>query len=213
MKVDIYTVVKDQKKLAKFFLDHYNNAFPECTFHIFDNNSTDGTRDVFSGSNCIVENYPEYDEWKIMAFKNTIWKDSKANWVIVCDIDEILMITPENLSGQDLIQFKGYQMISMNDVYKYNPAALDHGFRDQRYDKIAMFRPSLKEINYGLGAHTAEPVPGGLNKSVLKYKLLHYNEAFVATTTPKPDAPHPVYATFNHANYHKKNVSKAIKVR
>ena len=50
-----------------------------------------------------VKNYIE----KETNFRNSIWKDSKSDWVILCDIDEILFIDSEELKkvNSDAIEF------------------------------------------------------------------------------------------------------------
>lgn len=216
MKVDIYTVVKNQEHLAKFFYEYYRNVFPGCKFHIYDNHSTDDTRKVFQGSDCWIYDYPvdsdkKYNEEDKTLFYNNVWKNSKADWVIVCDIDEILQITPNDLHAWDVIKFRGYQMISMDDKYDYNPAVLTHGFPMPLYDKTNIFRPSIEEIGYTLGSHTANPKPNNLRVSDREFKLLHYNEAFVATCTPKPFRVQGSI-TFDHKAYHKECCKQAIKV-
>ena len=40
--------------------------------------------------------FPEYVR-KETDFKNNIWKNSNADWVIICDIDELLQIDEEEL--------------------------------------------------------------------------------------------------------------------
>jgi hypothetical protein len=194
MNISIYTVVKDQKRLAEFYYEHYRNLFPGCKFFIFDNNSTDGTADVFSGDDCVVENYPAYDEVRKTYHYNNVWKGSDADWVIVCDIDELIQITPEQLkeeheAGTNVIFFQGWQMIALDDTYNNDPRTITHGFRDSRYDKAAMFNPLIDEIGYTLGAHMAKPEPKEMKMVGWKYKLLHYNEAFFTTTTPKINKP------------------------
>lgn len=202
--------------LAKFFYDHYRNIFPGCHFHIYDNHSTDDTRKVFDGVDCDVYDYPE-DPKKIFReedkaqFYNTVWKDSKADWVVVCDIDEILQITPDELKEWDVIKFKGYQMISMDNTYDYNPAVLTHGFPMPLYNKMNMFRPSIEEIGYTLGSHEANPKPDNLKISEGEFKLLHYNEAFIATCTPKPFSVQG-NINFNHKAYHDECCKHAVKV-
>ena len=54
MKVDIYTVLKNEEELLPFYLEHYKTRFPGCVIHIYDNNSTDQSVSICKAAGCIT---------------------------------------------------------------------------------------------------------------------------------------------------------------
>ena len=104
------------------------------------------------------------------------------------DPDELIQITSDELSKEeaDVIRFTGYQMVDkeMHQLKsKVKPDELTLGYRDYRYNKPILFRPTV-DINLTMGAHDAEPVMKNgeevrwsepFDKEFnYKYKLLHY---------------------------------------
>jgi len=182
MKVEIFTVVKNGGEHNSLFYEHYHKAFPECIFNIYDNYSTDDTREYFLEKNCTVKSFCKYTEDNLQKFKNTVWKNSKADWVLVCDIDEIVEITSEDLKKErsDVIKFKSYQMIKMNLDSNLNQ--LTYGYRfhfggDYLYDKTLMFRSTISDINFDPGSHTSRPTTNNINEG--NYKMFHFKLSLI----------------------------------
>lgn len=176
MKIEIYTIVKNGEYIIPLYLKHYMTAFSGCVINIFDNNSTDRTVAICASAGCVINNFPEYDVFIEQEFKNTIWKNSSADWIIVCDQDELLMITQNDLElmpAVNVIQFKGHNMVDQQNLR--DPELFTHAFPSETYDKCCMFRKNIQEINYSIGSHHCKPVPIP-RLSKLEYNLFHYNK-------------------------------------
>ena len=109
--------------------------------------------------------------------KNTMWKESTADWIMVCDPDELVQIKDNDLKDihADVIKFKDYQMLRHNDQSSFDE--LTCGYRDGQYDKSVMFRSTIDDINFSPGSHDAKPTAKWKVKvSDKEYKLLHYKE-------------------------------------
>lgn len=100
------------------------------------------------------------------ALKNSMWIGSKADWVIVCDIDE-LVYHPDMrdfLAAKcdwTVLQPFGWNMWSAKfpSTSKQLWQEVQFGFRDYLFDKLTVFNPqAVKTINYTPGGHTACPV-------------------------------------------------------
>lgn len=178
MTVEIYTITKNGEYILPLYLKHYKRAFPSCVINIFDNNSTDETIRLCHEAGCIVQNFPTYDVYHEQSFKNSIWKKSSADWIIICDQDELLQITQEDLElmpAIDVVQFKGYNMIDQQNIK--DPELFDFAFPSVTYDKCCMFRRKIKEINFSIGSHSCKPEPTP-RLSKLEYNLFHYNKSW-----------------------------------
>lgn len=177
MRVEIYTVIKNAEYILPLYLKHYKRAFPGCVINVFDNNSEDKSIVLCKEAGCVIKNFPVYTEENLQYFKNNIWKNSTADWIIVCDVDELIQITQEELEklDVDIVQFEGYNMVDVGNVV--DPELMDHGVKSKPYNKCCLFKRNIKEINYAIGAHDCSPGKG-LRYSVGEYKLLHYNRSW-----------------------------------
>jgi len=156
---------------------------------VYDNFSTDRSVDICRKfSNVTVRQYQSNNEIRdelYLQIKNNCWKESKgkADWVIVCDIDEFLYITDLHASlesaknkGYTLFKSSGYEMVGTH-IPEENENLLQHirhGVRMPVYDKTILFNPNcIEEINYDWGAHTCLPI-GIIKENSTDAKLLHY---------------------------------------
>jgi len=221
MKIHVYAVCWNESKFLPFFLDHYSKISDQIT--IFDNYSTDNSVEIINSyPNTRVINYGTNGEivddvWQYM--KNNMWKTSvgKCDWVIVCDIDE--MLYHPNMS-QFLIDMKNdeytlldpetYHMFS-EDYPKYDGKSIMEicktGFKDNgSFGKILIFNPNvIEDINYIPGAHKCEPVGNvKVYKSDGDFKLLHYKFLCLETLQEK----YRIYAERMSDNNLKKGQSK-----
>jgi hypothetical protein len=120
------------------------------------------------------------DDKEYLKIKNHCWKGSEADWVIVCDADEILYFSlsvffPNRLEDGTATIFKteGFNVFS-NDLPKESWREITTGIHDNNYSKLCIFNPkSIKEINYVYGCHEANPV-GDVRYSEEILPLLHY---------------------------------------
>ncbi len=171
MNIDAFIFCYNEEKMIRHTLNHYSKFCDKIT--VMDNCSNDETIAIITN---------EYRNVKIISFetnnqcrediqtnlKNTCWKKSKADYVIVCDMDEFLYSDNFNLEFEKLQKYKpsvcsiiGYEMFSKKFPAKYNKSILEqvkYGVRNYRFDKTILFSPKyIKEINYDYGAHTCNP--------------------------------------------------------
>jgi glycosyltransferase involved in cell wall biosynthesis len=176
----IYTLTYNEEIKIQFMIDHYRSRFPGCHIIVYDNSSTDRTVEIAKINNCEIRYYYSgntLNDGLHMRIKNSCWKDAKTDWVLVCDLDELLDITRDELEyeesiGTTRISTEGWDMLNI-DGYS-DLSKIKYGARHIRYDKHLLFnRKHIKEINYGAGCHESNPV-GLINDSNKKYKIYHY---------------------------------------
>lgn len=184
--VHYYSICWNEEKLLPYVLDYYS---PICEKMIFlDNESDDRSPEIIrSYKNAEVRNYSSNGEIRddiYIQIKNNIWKESrgKADWVIVCDVDEILyhpdlIVKLDELKkqGVSIIKPHGFDMYA-EDYPEHSLLEITSGIKDNRLlGKCIIFNPNMiDEINYKIGCHKCYPT------GKLKYyrkddiKLLHY---------------------------------------
>lgn len=127
----------------------------------------------------------EINDYIYQDIKNNCWKQSRgrADYVIVCDIDEFLYIEDPTRTLNMLLKAKislplteGYNMYSTE--YPQEGTSIlkqaTKGIQDNAYNKSLIFDPHrIVEINYMPGAHVAKPT-GIVKKSTEKLKVLHF---------------------------------------
>ena len=178
--ITIYTVTYNESLLIQFMIDHYRTRFPGCRIVVYDNTSTDETVKIALNNSCEVISFDtnnQYQDRRLMDIKNSCWKEAKTDWVLMCDLDELLDINEAELkmeenSGTSIIRSEGYDMVDMED--KLNIAGMKYGARDADHDKSCLFNKKfIQEINYGIGCHECSP-QGIIAYSKKPYKLYHY---------------------------------------
>lgn len=193
MKVTIYTLTYNEQVLMQFMIDHYRSRFPNCHIVVYDNNSTDRTVEICKNNGCEIRAYNannQLNDGLHQQIKNTCWKDATTDWVLMCDLDELLDITEEQLmqeeaAGVSVIKTEAWTLVNMVDDSSYEAISkINGGFRDPGYDKSLIFnKKHIQEINYNPGCHGCRPV-GNVVYSNNTYYLYHYQyitpELFVA---------------------------------
>lgn len=181
MKVDLFTMGFNEEPIVQFMIDHYRERFKDIHINFFDNESTDRTKEIALKNGCTVIDYftnNQVDDQKLTNHKNSCWKNSNADWIIVCDVDEMLDCNEEQLKmeqdlGTSIIRSEGFNMVCMDETF--NLAGIKHGAKCPPYDKKVLFKKSdIEEIGYTPGAHQIYPV-GRAQYSKDVYKLYHYN--------------------------------------
>lgn len=179
MKVEIFVPVYNGMHILPMFLDHYQERFPKCRINIYNDNSTDKTGDYCKSRGCNVIDYiskePKSDS--ITYIRNNCWKNSKAEWIIMVDQDELINISLadlDSIKNYDVIIVKGYNMVATNSS---NPKDFTYGRFHSWYCKPLMFRKSVGEMNYIGGAHVAFP-PEGTRLNRYYFTMFHYPKRF-----------------------------------
>lgn len=178
--ITVYTVTYNEEFIIEFFINHYRKIFPNCKIVVYDNYSTDRTVEIAKSFDCDVKYYDtnnRFSDKKIIDIKNNCWKTSKTDWVVVCDCDELIQISEENLKieekgGITIFKFNGYNVMNNNDS-EVDLENLSFGWPDKSYDKVLLFNKNkIKEINYNYGCHDLNPV--GNIKISNRYDMYHY---------------------------------------
>jgi len=178
MRVELYTIAWNEERFIKQFVEYYSWA---DKITVYDNHSTDNTIKIAQSLGCEVFSYGEDEQdnnamWNI---KSSCWKDSKADWVIVCDIDEWLYhkdgmrnaLEYINTTDATIVNAKGYNMIS--EKYK-SLKEVKKGYPSFIYDKHICFKPTeITDMRWSIGCHTSNPIGDivFINYDVL---LLHF---------------------------------------
>lgn len=181
MKIDCHFIAFNESETIHLTIKHYQ-AFCRQVY-VYDNFSTDNTREIAESMGCIVKPFGiagELNDREYLKVKNECWKGSDADWVIVCDADEILFNPKMDLfyaskAGGTIIKTQGVNMFS-EFIPKESWMEINTGIEDENYSKLICFNPrELTEINYVYGCHKATPKGNALFYYYdCPIKLLHY---------------------------------------
>lgn len=150
---------------------------------VYDNFSTDDTPEICASMGCAVSQFGtpgELNDVHYTNLKNSCWKGSGADWVLVCDMDEILyhsdlkfILKQDKLYGSTIFKTRGFNMIS-NEMPLTSWLDIQTGVPDKSYSKLVIFDPkAITDINYIHGCHEAKPA-GRLTWGSVELPLLHY---------------------------------------
>lgn len=185
--VTVHVITYNEEKIIHSFISHYRKIFPDCIIKIYDNYSTDNTVEIAKSMNCEIHYYDSegvLNDSKFLDIKNNCWKTADTDWVVVCDADEFIQITQEELQyeekiGFNIIKFIGYTM--MNKGEEIPVEDMIYGFRDLSYDKYYLFNKKyITEINYNYGCHAVNGgTPNTIHRrlnigSSKEYRAFHY---------------------------------------
>lgn len=182
MNIDCHFIGWNESETIHLTIRHYK-SFCRNVFY-YDNFSTDNTRDIAEREGAIVRMFGiegQLNDHEYIKLKNNVWKGSDADWVIVCDADEILYDEHEDIIslldhakslGDSIIRPQGYNMYSSNVPYG-TWVEINTGLKDDNYSKLICFNPNMiQEIGYIYGCHEAKPQ--GRVKFYDGGMLLHY---------------------------------------
>lgn len=181
--ITIFTITYNEEFMLPFFIKHYREMFPGCNIVVYDNESTDDTVKIAKENNCEVITYKtdnQISDRKYLEIKNNCWKNSNTNWNIVCDCDELCLISEgdlieEDFLGSSIIKLIGYDMVNLSDENTIILEELNFGARNYLYDKCLIFnKECISEINYQPGCHELIPIGNIKYQQIKYYKLLHY---------------------------------------
>jgi len=180
--ITVYTLAYNEEILIQFMINHYRKRFADCHIVLYDNSSTDKTVEIAKANGCEIRTYDSggtLNDGLHMQIKNTCWKDAKTDWVLMCDLDEMLDINKEQLKKEEnanttIIKSEAWTMVNLAETYDLaSLEKINHAFRDPGYDKSLLFnKKHIAEINYSPGAHKC--YPSGKIKNSNPYKLYHY---------------------------------------
>lgn len=191
MIIDAYTFCYNEQMRLKYYLNLYAPMCRKIT--IYDNGSTDASKEIATKyDNVIWEtetyNQNEINDAKLRRVKNNCWKQSNdADWVIVCDVDEILyhkdglnnyLMYLLNETNKKIIRATGFDMVSTklptHTGNFYDDEDFQYGVRSEKYDKTCIFHPkSVREIRYTHGAHRCRPI---INRHLLRTNAMQIKQ-------------------------------------
>lgn len=178
MYVEAYILAFNEAETIHLTVKHYQQFCDRIC--IYDNFSTDNTRDICDALGCEIRPFGMVgvlDDKEYLKIKNHCWKGSKADWAIVCDADEILQITYDDLleAKGTIFRTNGFNIFS-NEMPVDNWSEIMTGLPDIKYSKQILFDPqAIKEINYQYGCHEfAKPPHGEVVYCDLEPTLFHY---------------------------------------
>ncbi len=185
MKILVYSVCWNESMFLPFYLRHYSSFAKKII--VYDQHSDDGSRELLQ-KNKLVE-IRDYDavgihEPSVTALYNTCYHEArgKADWVILCDIDEIVYdpyiitkLQEYKDMGMTVAKMVGYTMLHKFPPIDYSKQVwktYKYGVRDEVFDKLNVFNPKM-DVEYAPGRHTAKFTPEPIY-SQPEIKLLHY---------------------------------------
>jgi glycosyltransferase involved in cell wall biosynthesis len=182
MNITIYTLTYNEELLIQLMIDHYRFRFSNCKIIIYDNQSTDRTVEIAKNNNCEIRYYStggELNDQISLDIKNSCWKDSETDWVLVCDLDEMLDINEQQLIEEDKrgatkIKSEYWHMVNMEN--NLDIRSICYGFRDPNntvYDKDLLFNKKFVDIKYRRDAHFTDSI-GHIVYGSKQYKMYHF---------------------------------------
>jgi hypothetical protein len=189
MKIHLHTLFWDDEFLLAHFFQHYHMV--DRFFIYYQEPINETTLAILSANPRIelrvfVRSIPDSFALSELALSNECWKSrcGDADWVIVIDIDEFIVhprlgsyLEDCHDRGITMVPSLGFEMISdvvplakdkLNDVCRL-------GVPSQLYSKLCVFNPNeIKETNFTVGRHAADPIGNVISPSHDELRLLHY---------------------------------------
>ena len=180
--VHIFLLCYNEEILISDTIKHYKHYMPNCKITILDNNSTDKSPEIAMKNGCNIISWGTYEEIvedEYTRLKNNIWKNVDNGWIIVCDMDEWLCITTEQLeiekrNGTTFLDTHGYHMVSNSKCPLLSDINL-HSINEAvywRFKPMCFLRPNIKETNFTTGVFHHNLI-GDFHKSSKKYFFKH----------------------------------------
>lgn len=176
VKVETFIISWNEADTIEFTIKHYLKL---GRVNLYDNYSTDDTPEIADKLGAFVESYGthELNELEYLKIKNHAWKKSDADYVIVCDVDEILQVDLKTLEeeknkGVTIFETFGWDIYS-NKFPKKDWIEITEGFPNKMFSKKVIFSPKFRGINYDHGCHTCTP-NGDIRYSDTILPLFHY---------------------------------------
>lgn len=185
MKVWLFCICRNERRIMPFFLRHYASWVEKMIF--WDDKSDDGTRELIAECpKAELRDWPGHhgiDDVQFLDFANERWKEAcgQADWVCWVDADEFVY-HPNILSvlhrywiqDVEVPQVEGYTMVSdrfpttESQIYD----EIKTGFRDGFWDKHPIFRVHM---HWTVGRHSIDTSRFQPKSSMEpEIKLLHY---------------------------------------
>ena len=189
MKIHAHILSWNEEKILPFTLDYYSSFCEEIYIH--DNMSTDSSDEIYKKYPKVQvlkwDSNEQINEMNYINIKNDEYKkhsrDKGADWVIVCDCDELLyhpnligILKEYKEKGITVPRVCGHDMVSENfPIYDGELITEKIKIGSDRYQpmcKNIIFNPNI-DVNFGVGAHSFSSSNGVFSENE-DLKLLHY---------------------------------------
>jgi glycosyltransferase involved in cell wall biosynthesis len=180
--LEVFTTSFQESKTIKELIDFYRERIPGCLITVQDNMSTDNTKEICeeNGVKFIqFDTNDKMDEKTLIHLRNTSWKNSTAKFIIVCDSDELVDVTEEDLMFCDKVKTwnvckcDGVELFGHDEFFKDS----FYGVKSEGYSKTILFhKDSINSMNFAAGSHTCHPTPNEGHSIVYTqypFKLYH----------------------------------------
>lgn len=186
MKVSVFLMCYNEALIIRHAIEHYQRWIPGCSITVYDNYSTDSSASIARDMGCAVVQWKQretygMDDTTLQHHRNTCWAPVKNGWVIVCDMDEWLCVTPVDLEeerarGTTVLKTFAVNVVGdsgREDLTDIDVHSLDHGRTWKAGHKSICFdRQHIQSMRYGPGSHHCNPL-GKVAKSARTYLLKH----------------------------------------
>jgi len=182
--LEVFTTTWNEPETLEKLIKWYRLRVPDCKITVNDNESIDlgRTADLCRKYGCSLFSFStggKMDEGALIYLRNNVWKNSSAQFTIVCDSDELVDVTKSDLLACEdgriwnLCKCNGIELFGTNED---EPESM-YGSPAVGYCKSVLFhRASVVEMNFAPGSHTCSPVMrnGFLQKwSEKRFNLFH----------------------------------------
>jgi glycosyltransferase involved in cell wall biosynthesis len=180
--IEAHIIAFNEAETIHLTIKHYQSFCDRII--IWDNHSTDNTREIARLMTCTVKTFGvkgELSDRAYMELKNECWKKThpgqdRRDWVVVVDADEILLYDRKKLyfdGNASIVKTQGWNVFS-HDMPKDNWLDITTGYPEENYSKNVIFDPKqITDINYHIGGHVCKP-RGNVVWSDETLYLLHY---------------------------------------
>ena len=210
MRIETFAICYNEARLLPYFMRHY---LQYGSVTIFDNQSTDDSVAIAKSLGAIVfpfESDGEFRDDIMVHVKNICWKESKADWVIVGDVDEFvyhrnLVWTLKHAEGT-VIMPRMFQMYA--DAFPTTSGQIYDEVRMgvEMRSKMCLFRPDqIEEMNYEVGCHYAYPkgnyIPS-VRTDIINMHFKNLGEEYVNTRNAELNARMSEENKEHHWSFH-----------
>jgi len=186
MTIETYCLAHQEERIMPYFMRHYTQ-FSKVI--LLEGHSTDRTCEIaqeWGAEIRKVDSQNEVNDEIWTSLKDNCWKQSTADWVIICDADEYVYhpALTDYLAATEYTAFLPRLFNMMSEKF---PSGNGQIYDEVQYGreggaKLNLFKPSeLTEINYGVGCHVAHP-EGNVNLSVtspiMTFHMRHLSRAY-----------------------------------
>jgi len=182
--LEVFTTTWNEPETLEKLIKWYRLRVPDCKITVNDNESIDlgRTADLCRKYGCSLFSFStggKMDEGALIYLRNNVWKNSSAQFAIVCDSDELVDVTESDLL--DCGDGEKWNLCKCNGIELFGTAEDEPdsmwGSDANGYCKSVLFhRESVLNMNFTPGSHTCSPLMQvGITQkwSPVRFNLFH----------------------------------------